>query len=119
MNYNIKGTGLNVTNELRAYVEKRLGSLDKFTRADARADVELELDPLRDGPRYRAEFIQHQPGQEMLRAEAYGTTLHEAIDLAAAELFRKMTKEKKKRLQVFRRTAVRVKEYLRGWRRKV
>ena len=85
----------------------------------ARADVELELSPLADGPRYRAEFTIHDPGQKSLRAEAKGEALHEAIDLAAGELFAELTRSKKKRLHVFRHSAVKVKEYLRGWRNKI
>ena len=119
MNYAIKGTGVNITDELRGYVEKRLQSLDKFAHKDSRMEVELGHEALHDGPQYRAEFMHIQPGEDLSRAEARGTTLHEAIDLAAAELFRQMSGRKRKRLQVFRRTAVKVKEYLRGWRDKV
>lgn len=121
MNYNIKGTELSITPELREYVEKRLMSLDKFLgdKDAARTDVELVFSPLVDGPKYRAELMVHDPGQKVMRAEARGTALHEAIDLAAGELFGEMSRSKKKRLHVFRHSAVKVKEYLRGWRNKL
>lgn len=121
MRYNIKGTNLEVTPENRAYVEKRLASLDKFVGnlEAARADIELKFKPLWDGRRYYVEFMFYEPGlPERLRIEARGDILYEAIDLAAAELFREMTKTKRKRLDIFRRSAVKVKEYLRGWRDK-
>lgn len=121
MRYNIKGTNLAVTLENRAYVEKKLGSLDKFVGDldAARVDVELKFEPLWDGQRYYAELMFYEPGlSEPLRAEARGDALHEAIDLVAGELFRELTKTKRKRLDVFRRSAVKVKEYLRGWRDK-
>ena len=121
MRYNIKGTGIEVTTENRAYVEKKLASLDKFVGdlSAARADVELKFKPLWDGHKYSAEFMYHEPGiPASLRAEARGTTLYEAIDLASAELFRELTKTKRKKIDVFRRSAVKVKEYLRGWRDK-
>lgn len=119
MNYAIKGTEVNITDELRSYVEKRLQSLDKFGGGAARAEVELAYQELHDGPRYRAELMYHEPGEELKRAEARGTTLHEAIDVAGAELLRQLSASKQKKHDVFRRTALRVKEYLRGWRTRV
>lgn len=121
MRYNIQGTGVAITPENRAYVEKKLGSLDKFVKdlGAARVDVELKFKPLWDGQKYYAEFMLHEPGLPgPLRAEARGEGMHEAIDIASAELFRGLTQAKKKRLQIFRRSAVKVKEYLRGWRDK-
>ncbi len=48
MNYNLKGTNLQITPEIREYLEKKLGNLDKvlFEVETARADVELQY--LRD-----------------------------------------------------------------------
>ena len=119
MRYNIKGTDIQITPENRAYVEKRLASLDKFVGnlEASRTDVELKFEALRDGQRYYAELMLHEPGlPKVLRAEARGDALYEAIDIAAAELFRNLTQTKRKRLNVFRRSAVKAKEYLRGWR---
>lgn len=119
MQYNLKGTDVEITPEVRAYVEKKLASLDKFVGdlSAARADVELKYKALWDGRRYTAEFMYHEPGLvKPLRAEARGDALHEAIDLASAELFREMTQNKKKRTDLLRHSALRVKEYLRGWR---
>lgn len=121
MRYNIKGTDVQITAENRAYVEKKLSSLDKFVGdlQAARMDVELKFKALWDGQKYYAEFMFYEPGlPKPLRAEARGNALHEAIDIAAAELFRELTQTKKKKLQIFRRSAVKVKEYLRGWRDK-
>lgn len=119
MNYAIQGTGVTISDEIRSYVEKRLQTLDRFGGEGARCDLELEYRALWDGPKYRVEILCHDPGADTRRVEAEGTTLHEAIDIAAGELSRVLTQSKKKRLQVFRRTAVKVKEYLRGWRDKI
>ena len=56
-NYNIKGTGIEVTDELRSYVERRLAHADKFLRGDPSAHVSVELEhaSLRDGDRNRAQ----------------------------------------------------------------
>lgn len=120
MNYNIKGTGLEVTPELRDYVEKKLQLVDKLAQHDSAAhtDVELEFAATESGKKYRAEFTSTISG-ELFRSEMRGDTLHEAIDIASAEHTHDLTKNKKKRLDVFRRSAVRVKEYLRGFRKDI
>lgn len=118
MLYNIKGTEVDVSNELRSYVERKLASLDKFVsnKDIVRVDIELEYKESEER-QYRAEFMLHDPELSgAVRAEAAGFKLHEAIDITVAEMFQELTRSKKKRLQVLRRTAVKVKEYLRGWR---
>lgn len=118
MQYNLKGTDVELTQEIRSYLEKKLSALDKYVRRaeGARVDVELKFKPLWDGQRYGAEFTYHEPGSEVMRVEARGDALHEAIDLVSAELSREMTTHKKKTTDVLRRGALQVKEYLRGWR---
>ncbi len=120
MNYNIKGTGLEITPELREYAETRLEHAQKFLAGDstAHAEVELEYSAARDGGKYRAEFMVSASG-ELYRSEEWGGGMHEAIDLALNALARELRRSKKKRLHNFRHTAVRVKEYLRGWRTKI
>jgi ribosomal subunit interface protein len=118
MQHNLKGTNLDLTPEIRAYVEKKLAGLDKFLNEGpaARADVELEY--LKSEERtYRAELMLHDG--KVVRAEARGRALHEAIDKAAGELFTELTRGKKKRVRTLRHSAAKVKEYLRGWRNKL
>lgn len=120
VNYNIKGTGLEITDELRSYAEKKLQHAEKFLKGETTAhiDVELEHSAVRDGDRYRAEFTL-SVGGEVYRAESWGETLHAAIDVATDDLARELGREKKKRLHVVRRSALKIKEYLRGWRSNV
>jgi putative sigma-54 modulation protein len=117
MNYNIKGTDIPVTDELRAYVERRLAQADKFLNGDTTAHADVELLYLADGRsgKYRAEFTLSM-GAQVHRASRWGSTMHEAIDLAGGEFAQELSREKKKRQSVMRRTSLKVKEYLRGWR---
>ncbi len=108
-----------ISDEVRSYVEKRLQNIDKFAPAEARAEVELAYTEHTEGPKYRAELMYHEPGAPLARAEARGSALHEAIDIAAGDLLHQVSSRKKRGRQVFRRTAVKVKEYLRGWRGKI
>lgn len=117
MNYNIKGTGVGVTDELRSYVEKRLGGADKFLGGDstAHANVELEYAEVRDGSKNRAEFTVAAHG-EVYRAEAWGTTMHEAIDIASDQLMREVRRSKKRRLALVRKGGAAIKDAIRGLR---
>ncbi len=120
MNYNIKGTEVPVTDELRSYVEKQLAHSDKFLNADTTAHTDVELAYLADGRsgKYKAEFTLSLGGQ-IYRAERWGSTMHEAIDLAGGDLVSELSRNKRKKQSVMRRTSLRVKEYLRGWRDEV
>jgi putative sigma-54 modulation protein len=117
MNYNIKGTEVTITDELRSYVESRLAQTDKFLGDDSTAhcDVELAYEAVRDGHKYRAEFTVSSRG-EVYRASEWGSALHEAIDLAMAELMQELRRNKEKRLDIVRRGAAKAKNMLRFWR---
>ncbi len=118
MNYNLKGTNLSITPEIREYLEKKLASLDKVVdeRDAARADVELEY-MQGEEKTYRAEVMLGEPHMRLsLRAEARGVALHEAIDLAVGDILGELTRAKKKRRHMLRRGAGKVKDILRGFR---
>ncbi len=117
LNYNIKGTGLEISDELRSYTEKKVSGAEKFLQGDttAHADIELEHEAMRHGDRNRAEFTVSASG-EVYRAESWGETMHSAIDLAIAELLTELSRNKKKRLSVVRRSAARAKDFLKGLR---
>lgn len=120
MNYNIKGTGLAITDELRSYVERQLAHADRFCVDDTTSHADIELQYLEEGRsgKYRAEFTL-SCGGDVYRASAWGATMHEAIDVAGQELLTELRKNKDKKIHILRHTGVRVKEFLRGWRRKV
>ncbi len=118
LNYNIKGTGVEVSAELRSYAEKKLQHAEKFLQNDpsSRVAIELEHQSMRHGEEYRAEFTVSASGA-VYRAERWGESMHAAIDLAAGELVNELGRNKKKRLHKLRRGAQRFKDYLRGWSR--
>lgn len=118
MNHNIKASGIELTTELRDYVEKKLAQEDKFLARDSTAHVDIELQ-FAEGERekqYRAEFTA-ETKHGLYRAEARGYSMYEAVDAALSDLTREITSAKKKRMRVFRHSAGRVKEFLRGFRR--
>ena len=112
MNYNIKGTDVTVTDELRTYVEKKLGALDKLLGLDsARVDVVVAYLESEE-KQYWAEMNLHDAG-EPLHAEARAATLYGAVDAATSELIEELNKAKTKRKDEARHDAVKGKEMLR------
>jgi ribosomal subunit interface protein len=112
MNYNIKGTDVTVTDELRTYVEKKLAALDKIAGRDsARVDVVVAYLESEE-KQYWAEMNLHDTGLP-LHAEARAATLYGAIDATAGELTEEINKAKSKRKDEARHDAVKGKEMLR------
>lgn len=117
MQYNIKGTDMQVTDVNRSYVEKRLGALDKFfgKKSGVRADVELQLLKEEAGM-FRAEATLHDHGLEGdFRAEARGGSMQEAIDIMSKELVLEVARAKKKLIHEKRKGAARFKDFIRGF----
>ncbi len=117
MLYNIKGTDLSITGANRSYVEKRLKALDKFfgRKSGVRVDIELELLKEEAGI-YRAEGTLHDHGLVGdFRAEAQGSTLHEAIDIMIKELALELARAKKRIISDKRKGALRFKDFIRGF----
>ena len=117
MNYNIKGTEVTITPELRTYVETKLSLAGKFLAGDSTAhvDVELQFFGGERGKKNRAEFTATAGGQSY-RAQEGGESMHEAIDLAAAEFTRVVRRNKKRNMALVRRSAAKVKNIIRGLR---
>lgn len=116
MQYNLKGTNLHADDH-RAYIEKRLEALDKFFSRDSgvRADIEIEYKPDEEKT-YRAEAMLHDHKLEgEFRAEALGTTAHEAIDIMMNELQLELARAKKKHIHHIRRGAAKIKDMIRGF----
>ncbi len=114
MNYNIKGTNVAITDEIRSYLEKRLTHADKFLQHDPSAHADIEVSyHVTEGKQYRAEFTLASLGK-VYRTEARGTTLHEAIDLATDELADELRRIKKKNLSDIRHGAGRFKQFIRN-----
>ena len=111
MNYNIKGTDVVVTDELRTYVEKKLATLDKLAGRDsARVDVVVAYLESEE-KQYWAEMNLHDAG-EPLHAESRAATLYGAVDATASELAKELTEAKTRRKTQARHDAVKGKEML-------
>ena len=118
MTTNVKATGLTLTEEIRSYLDKCLGKVEKYTSADSAAMVQVELGRSMShsgGEVFRGELTVSGSGLS-LRAEAEGPSLHAAIDILEDRVVSELRRLKGKRQHIFRRQAKRVKDFIRGWR---
>lgn len=119
MKINIKATGLTLTDEIRSYLDKCLEKVEKHLHEseDAVANVELERHVSHDaGEVFRGELTLSGAGHSM-RAESEGGTLHEAIDVLENHAIGELRKVKGKKINLFRREGLRVKNWLKFGRR--
>ena len=102
MRVSLKGTNLQLLESTREYVDRKLvRAAEKLLVRDGDAlSLEIEVGKTtkhhKTGPYFRAE-ANLSIGKTMLRAEALGETLNEAIDLVEGELTREIKKFKERR----------------------
>ena len=90
MRFFFKGVAIDV--KTRQYIEKRLGTLDKFLENITKSEVEIDLD--KKG-KFRVEVMVHT-ARNMFRAENTTATIESAIDIATDELQTQITHMKDK-----------------------
>ncbi|RMD51498.1 ribosome-associated translation inhibitor RaiA [Candidatus Parcubacteria bacterium] len=98
----INGTNMELTEAIKARVEKRLSSLEKFCLDIEPCDVAVDVGKTTKGQNkgkiFRAEFNLTVPGT-LLRAETVAEDLYVAIDLASKDLKRQVKEYRKKHKQ--------------------
>lgn len=118
MKYTIKATDIELSNDLRAYVEKKLASLDKFVKrygdvVEAHVEVGRTSRHHKTGNVFRVEINMHIPGAK-LYAESLGKTVQEAMDAVKDEMSRELERKKEKEVDSVRRGGQKVKKILNG-----
>lgn len=115
---NIKGTNIELTPDLKAYLEKRFSAFEKFIDKDDTStvcDVELERSTKHQtGDVFRAEVTMHTRAGTF-RAEEKGETPEAAIDAVKDEIQRELRRTKRKRDHLIRRGGARLKEFTRSF----
>lgn len=117
MNLNIKTTNISLTPAISEYLEKKLRSLDKFIDIDRdnvyiQAEVGKTTNHHKSGDVFKAE-INLRIGGNNYRAVSEKDDLYAAIDEVKDELSRAVKSGKDKRISLFRKGALRVKNLLR------
>ena len=105
MQTSIKGTNIQILESTREYVDKKLVHAAEKLLVDGHGGVVLDIEVEKTtkhhkhGKIFRAE-VNLQLGKNVLRAEALGETLNEAIDLVEGELTREIKKFKERRRSI-------------------
>jgi len=99
----IKGTNLELTESLKAYVEEKVGHLEHYSEEILEARVELEVSAHHQKGFFRCEVNLDVPQKYVLRAESTGPDLYAAIDAVIPKLKEEIEKNKGKKRDKDRR----------------
>src|SRR4051812_39775206 len=117
MNINIKATGIELTEAIRNYVDKRLEAVTKLLQDDPAAMINVEVGKTtqhhRHGDIFKADIHITGSQRDLFVASEQGD-LYAAIDDVRDEAIRRITSSKAKRLSLVRRGGKRVKDIVRG-----
>jgi len=104
MRFFFKGVEIDATQ--KAYIEKRLSTLDKFVDNIIKSEVEIDLD--KKG-KFRVEVMLHTP-RNMFRADDTTDSIEGSIDLVVDELQAQVTHLKDKLRTLKKRGAISLKK---------
>ncbi|MCR4311383.1 MAG: ribosome-associated translation inhibitor RaiA, partial [Candidatus Taylorbacteria bacterium] len=113
MTTHLKGTNITLTDEIRAYLDKRLEGVRKFLPSEADAciaDIELgkTTEHHQTGDIFRAEITIHLKGKSF-RAVSEREDLYTAIDDMKDEITRELSSHKDKHLSLLKRGGQKIK----------
>lgn len=106
MNIIIKTKNLDLTNSLRAYINKRIDGLEKFIKDFPEVFIEVEKETLhhKKGQIFKTEATIHLPKKSLI-AQARGDDLGKTVTQVRDELKQEMRKYKLKAIELPRRKA--------------
>ena len=118
ININIKATNIELTLEIREYINKRIASLEKFLPTDKETDIFVEVgkdsNHHQKGPDvYFAEVRLNIPGHEFYSREE-NADLFTAIDTVKDEMQREIKHQKGRSQTMFVRGARSLKKRIKG-----
>jgi len=117
MKINIKATGIELTEAIQEYAEKKVGALEKYFKHSSDSHlVQVELGKTtnhhKEGAIFRAEI--HITGGMDVYVASEEEDLYAAIDLMEADAARELQSEKSKRFKLLRRGQRTLKDMVRG-----
>lgn len=94
MNILIKGTNLELTEALKAYVNEKIGRLEHYSEEIMEARVELGTSTHHQKGFFRCEVNLDLPHMQVMRAESTGQDLYASIDLVVPKLKEQLERHK-------------------------
>ena len=123
MNIKIKGTGMELTPAITAYIEKKISGLKKFLAKIsgdgdilARVEVGIITKHHKTGDIFRAE-LNLSAGKKKWRAVSIKNDLYAAIDDMRAEMEREVVSRKDKDIDLARKNAASAKSLLKNFKK--
>lgn len=109
----IVANGMELNDDIKKYVDKKIGRLDKYmtrhARKTAHAEVKLKQEKSKKNDQFTAEVVLYVPGEKMMAKEST-LNIYAAIDIVEAKIRNQLRKYKDKavdhksdRKQVLRR----------------
>lgn len=116
MNINIKGTGVELTPEIKEYILKRINGLEKFFKGQTKESINALFEIAKRGGQksgdiYHADCLIESLGEKFY-ASCDKSDIFEAIDEIKDILFREISRSKNKKWDVFYKGARKVKEIM-------
>jgi len=118
MRVNIKATNIELTNEIREYIEKRVSSLEKFLNTSdpiIQFEVSKTTNHHKHGDIFRAE-INMIHGGKSFHTESIHEDLFTAIDEVRSDTYNKIVSVKDRMKTLFLRGARSVKKRIKGFK---
>jgi len=117
MRLSVKTTRCDLTPEISAYIDERVGSLQKLIHAedDDAVICEVEIEKVAErqhGLIWRAEMNLTINGT-LYRADAVGENINAALDEVKDEMMKRLRRSNKKHRDLFRRGALKMKNFIR------
>lgn len=116
MRTNIKATNIELTSEIRAYVEKKLENITRFVKNEdvlVQMEIGKTTNHHKQGDVYLGEITMHFKGQDF-RAQAEEESLFSAIDKAATDIVEKLKDGKERFHTILIRSARSLKKRIKG-----
>ena len=116
MQINIQGHGIELTEPLRDYANKKIGRLTEFFSNIQK--IQVTLDARKNDDFKRSQVVEVSlwaAGKKLIRATEAAQDMYAAIDLVFAELERQVIKHKEKHVKEIRRGASKLKQFLRNF----
>ena len=117
MNINIKATNMELTGAINDYVNKRLSSIEKFSKGGSEISGYVEVGKTtnhhKQGDVFKAEFDININGEHFF-ATSEKNDLYAAIDDVKEELVSNITHNKDRKQTLFKRGAKSVKKMIKG-----
>ncbi|MCX5726279.1 MAG: ribosome-associated translation inhibitor RaiA [Candidatus Saganbacteria bacterium] len=115
MQVKIQGHGLEVTPNLKDYVDKKIAKIERFFKNIQKAEVILDVRDINDAnKRHVAEVSMWVSGKKVLRATEGAKDMYSAIDLVFKEIEGQTKRHKEKHVEEVRREAESIKDELEG-----